>query len=235
MLRKDKRSILLCMVLGDGCLYERVYSKNISSGKFIIDRGIAQSDYQSWKASLVSNVFEKEVKVTLGHRGKSVQVQINDKRMRSWRKFFYKDNKKNIPKILEYIRHPELALMIWLMDDGYVESSIKKGVNRGARFRLFTCDQTLEQQDLIIKWFETSFNVKPYIKFANNKKTGKTYPFLKFNGKDSMKLWNIIRHKVLEFKSMQYKFRYVEQMYQYKLIQRIPQDNCDDMFQTSND
>lgn len=223
MLNKDKRSLCLMMVLGDGCLHYVGSAKRYAA--LTIDHGIAQSDYQSWKAQLLSNIFERDVKVRQGHKGKSIQVSVCNNTFRAWRKFTYPNGKKDLAKILPFIRHPEMAMAVWLMDDGYVEPSISKLAdgskkNYGARFRIFTCDQTQETQDSIIKWLGDNFNIKAKVHLQ--KKGDKQYPFLKINQEDSLLVWEKIRTFVLGFKSMRHKFRHMEELYQYRMAQRVP-------------
>ena len=224
MFNKDKRSLALLLVLGDGCLH---YIKNNGKiyGGLTIDHGINQSDYQSWKAKLLSDIFNKNVKMRTGHKGKSIQVSICMKRLRAWRKFTYPNGKKSIPKLLKFIRHPELALAVWLMDDGYVEPSIytskdESKVNYGAAFRIFTCDQNDDQLKEIQNWLKINFDIDTKVRFQTSK--NKKYPFIKINQVNSLKLWNILRNFILQFKSMQYKFRYIEQIYQSKFLQPQP-------------
>lgn len=219
MLNKDKRSMLLCLILGDGCLHTLKRGKKLY-GSITIDHGIAQADYQAWKARLLSDIFQKNVKVRTGHKGKSVQVAVCEKRMRSWRKFTYPNGKKSLPKVLKFITHPELALAVWLMDDGYVESSITNGINYSAALRIFTCDQNEQEQIEIMKWLKDNFDIESKVRFT--KKGDKRYPFIKINTSDSLKIWSKIREFVLQFKSMQYKFRYLEQIYQSRISQRTP-------------
>lgn len=220
MKNKDKRSLIFSCVLGDGCIHYTSGRNKLGqpiSGAITIDHGIAQADYQAWKAQLLSSIFERDVKVRTGHKGKSVQVAVASKRFKAWRKFCYPNGKKDIPRILNYIYHPEMALAIWLMDDGYVEPSLDKRYPDkcyGAVFRIFTCDQNEDQQNKIIEWFQKTFNVTPKVALA--KKKNKYYPFLKFNTVDSLKLWKIIREFVLKIPSMKHKFRYMEIRYQYK-------------------
>lgn len=222
MLNKDKRSMILCLVLGDGCLHSLTKNGKLY-GAITIDHGIEQADYQAWKAKLLSDIFQKDVKLRTGHKGKSVQVSVAKKQLRAWRKFTYPNGKKSLPKILKFIRHPELAIALWLMDDGYVEPSITNGINYSAAFRIFTCDQTDQQQVEIMNWLKVNFDVESKVRFT--KKGNKRYPFIKINCKDSLKIWDKIRDFVLQFKSMKYKFRYIEQIYQSRIVQRIPDNN----------
>lgn len=226
MLNRDKRSFVLSLVLGDGCLH---YIKNHGKlyGGLTIDHGLDQADYQSWKAKLLSDIFKRDVKMRNGHKGKSVQVSVCQKRLRAWRKFCYPNNRKSIPKILKFITNTYFAIAIWLMDDGYVEpsfSKLKNGdkKNYGARFRIFTNSQTLEEVEEIKKWFN-SFGLEPKIKLHTD--NNKQVPIIKFTQKDSLIIWSKIRGFVLTFKSMQYKFRYIEDIYKLKLSQAQGSEN----------
>ncbi len=216
MLNKDKRSIILMMLLGDGNLHvdKRGYPR------FSLDHGLTQSDYIAWKAQLMGIACERQINLRQGHKGKSIQFQVSMKRFVAWYKFTYPNRKKDLAKIIKFIRQPELALAIWLMDDGYVEPSQDKRYPDklyGAIFRIFTCDQSMQTQEVLIQWFKDTFDVTPRILYQ--KKKDVKYPFLKFNQVDSLKLWKIIREHVLQFKSMQHKFRHIEQIYQLRCLQ----------------
>lgn len=221
MLNKDKRSLLLSLVLGDGCLH---YIKNRGKlyGGLTIGHGLDQSDYQAWKAKLLSEICGRDVKVRTFNKGTASQVSVCMKRLRAWRKFTYPNNKKSIPKILKFIRHPEFAIAVWLMDDGYVEPSITNKVVYNAGFRIFTCDQTLEEQALIQKWLFDNFGVESKVRYSKHSKRNKTYLFIKINQTGALVIWEKIRDFVLTIKSMRYKFRHIEYIYQKKLLQRTP-------------
>lgn len=227
MNRKEIRSMILSLVIGDGNLYN-VKNNGRLYGMLTIDHGVKQADYQAWKAQLLSELLNRNVKARSGHKGKSVQIQVVWKRMRAWKKFIYRHGKKDLTKILPFITNPKFAIMVWLMDDGYVEpsfSKLKDGTkkNYGARFRIFTLDQNLEQHEKLVKWFEDNFEITPKIKIQRDKRKNKEYYFLKFTQADSLKIWKDIRDFVLTFKSMQYKFRFIEQIYQKKMSQRETQ------------
>lgn len=220
MLRKDKRSLTLLLLLGDGNLhlYKNLY------GRITITHGLTQSDYQAWKAKLLSEIFERDVKVRTHNRGTASQVSVSNNRLNAWYKFCYPNNKKDLSRVLKYITHYEMALAVWLMDDGYVEPSKDKRApnSLSARFRIFTCDQSEETQLKIIQWLNEKFQVNFKIKYAWDKRQNKHYPYLKCGQEDSLKIWKLIREFVLSFKSMQYKFRYIEEVYQMRIVQRIP-------------
>ena len=222
MLNKDKRSITLSFLLGDGCMhYTSAKNKKgqPSSGCITIAHGNAQADYNAWKAKMLGFIYNRDIKIRPFNKGTATQISICVKRFKAWRKFCYPNGKKDLPTVLKFIRHPEFALAIWLMDDGYVEPSLDKrypGKCYGAVFRIFTCDQTPEQHAKMIEWFQKTFQVTP--KVAYSKKDDIYYPFLKFNTPDSLKLWGFIREHVLQHKSMKHKFRYMEYRYQYKSV-----------------
>lgn len=216
MQNKEQRSFILSMVLGDGCLHN---TSNNVSGSLTIDHGIEQSDYINWKASFLSEVTSRNIKIRKGHKGKSIQLSVCMKKFKAWRKFCYPNGKKVLTRILPFITNPEFAIAIWLMDDGYVETN---GDRKGGKFRLYTCSEPIKDQEFFIEWFKENLNVCPKIAYQKNSKTNKTYPFLKFTQDDTLIIWEKIRDFVLQFDSMKYKFRYVEELYLRKLAQRIP-------------
>lgn len=217
MLNKHKRSLILALALGDGCLH---YIRNAGNlyGGITIDHGMAQADYQSWKAKLLSSIFNKEVRMRPGHKGQSVQVSVCAKRLRAWRKFTYPNNRKSVPKMLKFIMHPEFAFNVWMMDDGYVEPGMYNKKLISATMRLFINSQTDEEAAEIVKWLDSNFGISTRILYQKSR--GKKQPFIKFNQQDSLKLWHIMRDFVLQFKSMQHKFRHIESIYQIKFLQR---------------
>lgn len=226
MKNKDKRNIVFSMLLGDGSI--GVYATdNFKTGRMTIDHGISQSDYQQWKASMLEVVFNCKVKTRQGHNGKSIQLMVRNKKIRVWHKFTYPNNRKSIPNILRWINNPWFAVAIWLMDDGYCEPSISKlasgeKVNYGARFRIFTATQTDEEMILIKNWLDSNLSVNSKIKKHLDSRQKKLYPLIKFTGEDTLKIWGQIRTMVLQFDSMKYKFRHVEQIYQSRNVQRTP-------------
>lgn len=222
MLNKDKRSLVMSLVLGDGCLH---YIKNGGRvfGGLTIDHGLEQSDYQSWKAKLLSDVLGRNVKMRPGHKGKSVQVSVCMKRFRSWRKFCYPKERKSLPIVLKFINNPWFAVAVWLMDDGYCEPSFSKLAdgskkNYGARFRIFTSTCTPEEMSEVKQWLDSNLEINSKITYHRSNKQNTSYPLIKINTEDTLKIWKNIREFVLQFKSMRYKFRHIEALYQYRIL-----------------
>lgn len=228
MRNRDKRSLVFSLALGDGCLH---YIAKKSTGGITIAHAENQADWISWKAKLLGQIFDREVSIRTmkknefdGYKSQNqYQVSVCNKKLRVWRKFTYPNGVKSIPALLSYITTPELALAIWLADDGYIEPSLDRRYPDkcyGAVIRIFTCDQTMEQHEQIITWFQNTFGITPKVKFNKNSKKGKSYPFLKFNTPDSLLLWEKIRDFLLQFESMKHKFRYMEKRFQYVMAQR---------------
>lgn len=216
--------MLLSLAIGDGCLhYNRSNGKTY--GSLTIAHSEHQADYIAWKANLVGSILGRNINLrkTSNKRGflsKNEKTMIQFSacwiRFKAWRKFIYPNGKKDKSKILRFINNPEFLMSIWLMDDGYVEGKIDKKYGKcyNANLRIFLSDQSEDQCKIIQDWISKSFGFETKLKFQ--KHNGKLYPFLKINSKDSIKLWDKIREFVLQFKSMQHKFRFLEIRHKYK-------------------
>lgn len=224
MTRKDKRSLLLSLVIGDGCLHY-IKWKHRKYGGLTIAHAENQADYIAWKANLVSSIVGRPINLRLNdnQRGfeskknqQMIQFQTTWIRFKAWRKFVYPNGKKDKSRILRFITNPEFLMAIWLMDDGYVEGKIDKIYKKcyNANLRIFVSDQNEESCMKIQHWIKDKFGFETKLKYQKNKE--KSYPFLKINSKDSLLLWDKIRVFVLQFKSMQHKFRFLEMRYHYK-------------------
>lgn len=225
MQRKDVRSFILSLVLGDGCLSLTHPSKTGKRyGVLAVQHSENQRDYLEWKIQMVNTIIGS--KMVPGKHKNGPTLWTTNRRFKAWRKFCYPGGKKDVTKILPFIRHPEFALAIWLMDDGYVEPSIDKKRNKlySVSLRVFTCSSPVTKQEDIILWFQEHLGVTPKIKFQKRNKNnyvsvGDDFPFLKFTIKDSFSIWGKIREFVLQFESMRHKFRYIEALYQARVVQ----------------
>ena len=225
MENRDKRSILLSFVLGDGCLHRSGPAQRNKMGYISIKHGWKQEDYVHWKASMLSKVMNKEVKV---HSAKSTvkalnktydqfKIQIGWKRMRAWRKFCYPNEMKSFKRILPFINHEEFALAVWLMDDGSVDASKKTRVDGtnikvccGLNLYLGECFK--EDAEYCQKWMKEKFNIDCKLKWQAYKYKGtlRYYPHLRFNVQQSIQVWNIIKDTVISIPSMRQKFSVLE-------------------------
>lgn len=224
MLNKDKRSIILSMVLGDGCIGtadNHYKGKTYPSGKITIKHGAKQQDYLNWKAEILSATVEKQIKVhptksyvkALDKSYDQFQLSWSYKPLRSWKKIFYNNNTKRIPKILKFIRHDSFAAAVWLMDDGSCTKTKKKnGTIVFTGLILYICDQFREDCEEILKWWNTTFKVNGKLKWQKQKYKGviKEFPKIYFSNLDSLKIWEQIRPFVMQIPSMVDKFQSVE-------------------------
>lgn len=218
--------MVLSLCIGDGCLFniKRGYE---TYGGFTVAHSIKQRDYIEWKAQLLSQITGRAVKVrkhSKGGKNESVQISVCMKRFKAWRKFLYPNGKKDVSRILKYIDNPYFCLAVWLMDDGYCEPSFSKLAdgtkkNYGARLRIFSMETSVEGQPKLIKWINEKTGTTPKVHFQKRKYKKQDDPFLKFNQSDSLKIWAEIREFVLQFDSMKYKFRYIEELYQKRMSQ----------------
>ena len=239
MLRKDKRSMLLSLVIGDGCLHYLGSAKKYAG--ITIAHSTAQADYIAWKAQLIGSILGRTINLRktsnnkgLGKSGNElIQISASWKRFRAWRKFIYQNGYKDKAKILRFIQNPEFLLSVWLMDDGYVEGKIDKKHHKcyNANLRIFICDQNEQSIETIVRWFKDKFGYDLKVKYQKHR--GKSYPFLKINSADSMDLWIKIREFVLQFKSMQHKFRFLEMRYQHKVLTAHHNRKVDDIVSTT--
>lgn len=235
MTRKEVRAIVLSMTIGDGCLcavkqirreggigsnqFEQkpnpLSGRTVLYGKFAMEHGIKQQDYFLWKVELLRQCFPgRKITARISKGGSAIQCGFMDKRLRSWRKFIYRNGVKDKFRILPYLDNPWFSLALWLCDDGYSE--------KHGQFRLFGCSYREQGLEKMLSWFGSSFSVKPRIKLQKNAKRGKTYPFLVFNWEDTEAIWSRIRADVLRFPSMTYKFRHTESRYQRTKAQHPP-------------
>lgn len=209
------------MVLGDGCLYITNKHQKTTSGGFVMKHGPEQKDYLEWKAEILRKIMNRPINVNSTssyvaamnkyYAGNVVQVQA--KRFKAWKKIFYKNNNKQIGKILKFIRHPGFALATWLMDDGSCTKSKKKnGTYVFTGLILYVCDQDRENCAEIIDWLTVNFNVTPKLKWQKQyyKNVIKYFPKIVFSNLDSVKIWSIIQPFVSQVPSMQKKFEYVK-------------------------
>lgn len=223
MENKDKRSIILSLVIGDGCLYFTNTGQRVTSGGLTIKHGMQQEDYLRWKAEIISKVLDRDVvvhnktsyvKATDKSYGQ-VGIMVQAKRFKAWRIFLYPNGKKNISKFLKFLRHPGFAAAVWLMDDGSCTAGPRTRTDMTrthfSGLILYVCDQTKESCEEILEWFDVNFGVKGTLKWQKQKYKGeiRIYPKITFTVQESLKLWPYIKEYVMQCPSMVHKFRFI--------------------------
>ena len=204
--------MILSLSIGDGCLFYHKRGKKTYGG-FAVEHCVAQKDYLEWKAKLISNITGRAVKVRNSKGGTAAQISVCMKRFKAWRKWLYPNGKKDVTRILKYIDNPWFCIAVWLMDDGNVNPSITNKKLYGARLRIYSMETPIDQQQVLIDWMTKELGVTPTVGFQKRHYKEQDDPFLKFNQKDSLIIWEQIRDFVLQFYSMQYKFRNIEAIY----------------------
>lgn len=233
ILNKDKRSLVLTLLLGDGSLHNSdVY--NSTTGYLTLKHSVKQTDWLIYKKNLLEKALDKTLKVhdkssyvkVLNKTYPQKSVTIGMRRFRSWYKMFYPNRKKDLGLMLKFINDPILASAIWLGDDGSVNNGYfrKKQPELGliaTGLVIYTCDQTEAQCDYFVKWFKNNLDVNCKVKFhkAKYKNEIKIYPIIRFNFQESMKLWKHVRDLLLQIPSMEFKFRRIEERYKKWSVQ----------------
>lgn len=231
MLNKEKRSTLLSFLLGDGCLYghrNKVKQGNkIYSGELIISHTYKQKDLLEWKKNIIENIIGKKLNMRKIQQNNNVwdiqttqyEIRFSSKKFRSWRKFCYPNNRKDLSRVLRFILDKDFALAVWLMDDGNCQATSATFHEKFTAIRLHTCDQFYETHVKLVEWFKNNYNVEPKIKIQYKKKTNRYYYYLVFNVVSSLIIWEKVRHVILTIPSMKYKFRTLENRYQLGVLQ----------------
>ena len=187
---KEKIGIVIGMMMGDMSAYIKKGNKN---GTFALTHSLKQECYMEYKLNILS---EKEIpfykirhRVTTLKNGKSYsQIQTESKTnklAKAIRNSMYIDGVKKINrKTLNKIT--DMGLLMWYLDDGYL-SIIRKpnGDIKEYRTFIYTNGFTLEEVNLIKKWFENKYDISPNI----NTKEGKY--ILYFNSAKTRSLMSI--------------------------------------------
>lgn len=120
-LTKRQESILTGIILGDGFLQ----STGTKNARLRLEHGGKQKEYLLWKAAQFPRLF-------LGKPSQLIRVHPKTKQsyeywrhqsnstpvLGEWRKRFYPEGKKHIPKDIAKSLNP-LAIAVWYMDDGH--------------------------------------------------------------------------------------------------------------------
>jgi len=147
-----------------------------------------QSEYVKWIFSCLSNLFHKPKKCDGGKK----------LRIRSYASSFFTEMRselydssgvKRVSRDLLDKLDP-LALAVWYMDDGSVQS-------RGSACKLCTHNFTLRENKIIAEWLKDKYDIDSKIQKDSK------YFYLRFNKDGAAKLWRVIDKYIIE--SMWYK------------------------------
>jgi len=218
-IKKEKEIILACS-LGDGYIY---CNEEKHSAALKITHSENQVDYLKWKTSLIQDL-------TGFTTGESVYINKNKygfkaytkafygyKKLRIYRKWLYNNKTKTVKKILQYLSSP-LSLAIWFMDDGSIMKRKKKHKDGSIYYlkpsmELCTHSFPNKDQQVILNWLKTTYNIDGYTVKKFSKKQNKHYYMLNFNVQNTKKIYNLIYEYIIKIDSMTKKFKYLLECY----------------------
>ena len=203
-MRRDLKTMLIAMTLGDGCIVEHSpnkYDKVAHSNKFYLQISHAGQyrEYVEWKRAILSFLFRDRINIRKEIRicnldGKTythVHFSKQHKCLRHIYKLMYPNRKKTYTReMLNYLT--PIGIAIWYMDDGsftIVNSRVTLNIH------------TSEQQATVV---QTYFKEKWGIEWGLAK--DRNHIFLSItNLENREKLFNLIRPYVLQVPCMRYK------------------------------
>ena len=190
LLTKSQHNLIIGDLLGDANIKQR--EKNCS---FRVGHSRKQKKYLYWKY----NILKEFIKNTLYWNIRN----LNDRTIETlefatfthivfnyYRKLFYKNGIKTVTREILNLLNPR-SLAVWLCDDG---SYCKK-----YRYIILSTNSfSLNEHEIMKKYFEEVWGLSPTIGFRDNK-----YYYLRFKVEDTKKLISIVRPFIL--KVMKYK------------------------------
>jgi len=188
-LTKQQKNVLIGTVLGDGFL-QKTGEKN---ARLRLEHGHKQKDYVLWKGNIFGRLFQgkpsllKRVNPKSGKEYKYSRWQSSaTPAFGKWRKYFYQEGKKTIPKDIAKFLDQPITLAVWYMDDGYF---YKKDSNS----YIYLGRVSHEEGELLRRALLENFGLRA--KLYDKKDKGFA---LFFNVEESKKLHKIISPHVLE-------------------------------------
>jgi len=194
-MKRNKKAILIAVVIGDGYIHRRDLSLKLCHSK-------KQEEYLIYKRDLLHSLLGgKKPKINeyvhyLGDKGyPQVRCEVGHRYFKVLRRWLY-------PNKYEYLTYltPQ-ALAIWFMDDGSLiaNNRYKDGTCSSARTNIHTCCSK-EIANNICKYFKDTWNIK-FTSF----KDGNNYSIRCFH-KEGKKFHRIIHPYIIP--SMAYKQRF---------------------------
>lgn len=193
-MNSKSKAILIGTILGDAYL-QKTGEKN---ARIRLEHSEKQKEYLSWLGENLKPFFQgKPTKMTrfnpiFKKTYSTVRWQSSaSPEIGKWRRIFYVNGKKCIPKVLPEIFKDNLSLAVWFMDDGYYYKRDKI-----AYIYLPELNQT--EKDILLLTLKNNFNLEGIIKI---KKRGENV--LIFKVFETEKLMKLISSHIIP--SMSYK------------------------------
>lgn len=202
--RKERRSALIGMVLGDASLYRQSGSQGTDATVLKITHSIKQRAYLEWKRDIIQPMFDYPLNIIETYnqaKGKRYPVAKlltrSNPQLKRLRKIMYDatGTKRVTPQLLNAL--DDRAVAIWYCDDGCLSTT----VGRGATVMLATNNFTYQEHLLMQEWFADVYGVY----FNINRHKSGTYN-LRRGISDAHKLLDRIAPHIIE--PMRYKVLY---------------------------
>lgn len=198
-----KRSVLLGMLLGDGCLKTKTHLKKDGEKsvyyEFVLAHSQKQKEYLEHKLDIFHSIMGgKKPKLCYEQRTNSYRFSRCHKSFRIFHRTLYSNNSKKYftEKVFRYLTPESLA--IWYMDDGGVSKSGYKGRITSCEMRIYTYFSEGEA-DLAVNYFKTKWGIN----VKKRKYSKKNQWNLIFNTKEGSKFELLISPFIID--SMKYK------------------------------
>lgn len=216
-------SIIAAMLLGDGYM-----SKKKKTCRLGIEHSIKQIDYLKYKSEILSSYFGKVTMYHRRHRDGMVCIEKCKVSFYPLRDKFYPNGKKCMLTLLNSVSEADLdlALAIWLADDGRIASQIRPPYH--ARLGICTHSEDYETHIAILKILADRFGLVGNIYkekrnkriFANAKDE---HYYIMFDKPNTKVIWDRIKPIIGHLESMQHKFRYIGLTYdqEYNFLPRV--------------
>ena len=175
VLTQKQQEILVGLMLGDGHLEFNGYRGT----RLQVKQMETKKEYVDW----LFNEFANIVRTPPQQRPDTKQWYFGTRyfvELEQFRKLFYENRKKIIPKnIAELITSP-LTLAIWFMDDGTLDYRVKSHYN----FSLSTDSFALEEVELLQNVLESRFGIRSSIQTPSSRGTKYVKLYIGKDGRD---------------------------------------------------
>lgn len=197
-LSDQTKEVILASLLGDGCITPHKKGHHLS-----IKHSIKQREYLEWKISLMPDLMPGKIHTFISWTDEGVPVpmcsssSINHPFLTNLRTQWYLNNTKSI--LLNNINDLGLlGLAIWYMDDGRLQ--------RECRICDLATHSFTKEENVILQGFiKDKFDLDSKVSKHYSSKNNRTYYFLYFNVKNSLKLIDLVFPYVNQVSSMKYK------------------------------
>ncbi len=160
----NKRSLLLGMLLGDGCLKQKHHVQKDGTQsvyyEYVLAHSSKQKEYLEYKRNIFHSIMGGKLpNISYEQRTNSFRFSRCHKLFRLFHKTLYsKNNKKYFSdKVFRYLT-PQ-AIAIWYMDDGGLSKSKWKDKISSCEMRLYTYFSE-EEADRAIQYFKEKWDIK---------------------------------------------------------------------------